>query len=40
MVLELLEEEIKNWSAGKEGNIRSLLSTLQYVNLPYRVLPC
>ncbi|XXG68345.1 hypothetical protein AAC387_Pa06g1453 [Persea americana] len=34
MEFELLEEDIKNWSAGKEGNIRSLLSTLQYILWP------
>ncbi|ERM99203.1 uncharacterized protein LOC18427233 isoform X1 [Amborella trichopoda] len=31
---ELLNENIRRWSAGKEGNIRSLLSTLQYVLWP------
>jgi hypothetical protein len=28
---ETLDFEIKRWSAGKEGNLRALLSTLQYV---------
>lgn len=28
---ETLDSEIKRWSAGKEGNIRALLSTMQYV---------
>ncbi|MCI12656.1 auxilin-like protein, partial [Trifolium medium] len=27
---ETLDFEIKRWSAGKEGNLRALLSTLQY----------
>lgn len=27
-----LDFEIKRWSAGKEGNLRALLSTLQYVS--------
>jgi hypothetical protein len=31
---ETLDFEIKRWSAGKEGNLRSLLSTLQYVLWP------
>lgn len=31
---EKLDIEIKRWSAGKEGNIRALLSTLQYVLWP------
>ncbi|KAG9439380.1 hypothetical protein H6P81_019545 [Aristolochia fimbriata] len=34
MTMELLEEDIKLWSIGKEGNIRSLLSTLQYILWP------
>ena len=28
---ETLDIEIKRWAAGKEGNLRALLSTLQYV---------
>jgi hypothetical protein len=28
---EFLDPEIKRWSNGKEGNLRALLSTLQYV---------
>ncbi|CAL0325209.1 unnamed protein product [Lupinus luteus] len=31
---ETLEFEIKRWVAGKEGNLRALLSTLQYVLWP------
>ncbi|CAK9137486.1 unnamed protein product [Ilex paraguariensis] len=31
---ETLDSEIKRWSAGKEGNLRALLSTLQYVLWP------
>ncbi|XP_038703480.1 auxilin-related protein 2-like isoform X1 [Tripterygium wilfordii] len=31
---ETLDAEIKRWSAGKEGNLRALLSTLQYVLWP------
>ncbi|KAH9313897.1 hypothetical protein KI387_022524, partial [Taxus chinensis] len=31
---EKLDSEIKRWSTGKEGNIRALLSTLQYVLWP------
>ncbi|KAE9602761.1 putative DnaJ domain-containing protein [Lupinus albus] len=31
---ETLDFEIKRWSAGKEGNLRALLSTLQYVLWP------
>ncbi|XP_068655357.1 uncharacterized protein [Aristolochia californica] len=34
MTMELLEEDIKLWSLGKEGNIRALLSTLQYILWP------
>jgi len=29
---DALDFEIKRWSAGKEGNLRALLSTLQYVS--------
>jgi hypothetical protein len=29
-----LDVEIKRWGAGKEGNLRALLSTLQYVLWP------
>ncbi|XWS47263.1 hypothetical protein CRYUN_Cryun14cG0137400 [Craigia yunnanensis] len=45
-IAETLDVEIKRWSAGKEGNLRALLSTLQYVCyyllLPFIffVLPC
>ncbi|CAH8344698.1 unnamed protein product [Eruca vesicaria subsp. sativa] len=28
---ETLDAEVKRWSSGKEGNIRALLSTLQYI---------
>ncbi|EFJ31400.1 hypothetical protein SELMODRAFT_451301 [Selaginella moellendorffii] len=31
---ETLDSEIKRWAAGKEGNLRALLSTLQYVLWP------
>lgn len=31
---EALDEEIKRWAAGKEGNLRALLSSLQYVLWP------
>ncbi|CAK9134915.1 unnamed protein product [Ilex paraguariensis] len=31
---DTLDIEIKRWSAGKEGNLRALLSTLQYVLWP------
>ncbi|GMI66319.1 AUXILIN-LIKE2 [Hibiscus trionum] len=31
---ETLDVEIKRWAAGKEGNLRALLSTLQYVLWP------
>lgn len=30
-IAETLDFEIKRWAAGKEGNLRALLSTLQYV---------
>lgn len=30
---EYLDPEVKRWSNGKEGNLRALLSTLQYVNI-------
>ncbi|KZV25375.1 hypothetical protein F511_07259 [Dorcoceras hygrometricum] len=30
-ISETLDIEIKRWAAGKEGNVRALLSTLQYV---------
>ncbi|XP_052198346.1 auxilin-related protein 2 isoform X2 [Diospyros lotus] len=33
-IAEALDFEIKRWSAGKEGNLRALLSTLQYVLWP------
>lgn len=31
-IAETLDAEIKRWAAGKEGNLRALLSTLQYVS--------
>lgn len=34
-IAETLDFEIKRWAAGKEGNLRALLSTLQYVSLIY-----
>ncbi|KAK6780145.1 hypothetical protein RDI58_022329 [Solanum bulbocastanum] len=33
-ISETLDFEIKRWAAGKEGNLRALLSTLQYVLWP------
>ncbi|PKI66123.1 auxilin-related protein 2-like [Punica granatum] len=33
-IAESLDVEIKRWAAGKEGNLRALLSTLQYVLWP------
>ncbi|KAL9289353.1 putative DnaJ domain, Chaperone J-domain superfamily [Arabidopsis thaliana] len=30
-IAETLDTEVKRWSCGKEGNIRALLSTLQYI---------
>ncbi|EPS64905.1 hypothetical protein M569_09873, partial [Genlisea aurea] len=33
-IAEVLDTEIKRWAAGKEGNLRALLSTLQYVLWP------
>ncbi|KAF9599819.1 hypothetical protein IFM89_001765 [Coptis chinensis] len=33
-IAETLDVEIKRWSAGKQGNLRALLSTLQYVLWP------
>ncbi|VAH77778.1 unnamed protein product [Triticum turgidum subsp. durum] len=30
---EFLDPEVKRWSNGKEGNLRALLSTLQYVRI-------
>lgn len=32
-IADMLDIEIKRWAAGKEGNLRALLSTLQYVRL-------
>ncbi|XVF21222.1 hypothetical protein REPUB_Repub12eG0072000 [Reevesia pubescens] len=37
-IAETLDAEIKRWAAGKEGNLRALLSTLQYVCY-YLLLP-
>ena len=31
MLADPLDAEVKRWSSGKEGNLRALLSTLQYV---------
>ncbi|KAG5231044.1 J domain-containing protein required for chloroplast accumulation [Salix suchowensis] len=31
--VQVIDDKIQKWSKGKEGNIRSLLSTLQYVSL-------
>ncbi|KAL8146757.1 auxilin-related protein 1-like isoform X2 [Apium graveolens] len=33
-IAETLDIEIKRWAAGKEGNLRALISTLQYVLWP------
>ncbi|CAH9074615.1 unnamed protein product [Cuscuta europaea] len=33
-IAETLDIEIKRWAAGKEGNLRALLSTMQYVLWP------
>ncbi|KMZ62234.1 hypothetical protein ZOSMA_47G00250, partial [Zostera marina] len=33
-IVDRLEIEIKRWAAGKEGNLRALISTLQYVLWP------
>ncbi|XP_024517216.1 J domain-containing protein required for chloroplast accumulation response 1 isoform X2 [Selaginella moellendorffii] len=33
-VAELLNDVIKRWAAGKQGNLRALLSTLQYILWP------
>ncbi|PSS14150.1 Auxilin-related protein [Actinidia chinensis var. chinensis] len=33
-IAETLDVEIKRWAAGKEGNLRALLSTMQYVLWP------
>ncbi|KAI4307235.1 hypothetical protein L6164_030443 [Bauhinia variegata] len=33
-IAEIVNAEIKRWTAGKEGNMRALLSTLQYVLWP------
>ncbi|KAK9988541.1 hypothetical protein SO802_028780 [Lithocarpus litseifolius] len=30
-IVETLDAEIKRWASGKEGNLRALLSTMQYV---------
>lgn len=37
-IAETLDVEIKRWAAGKEGNLRALLSTMQYVCL-IEILP-
>ncbi|KAE9460881.1 hypothetical protein C3L33_07208, partial [Rhododendron williamsianum] len=37
-IAETLDVEIKRWAAGKEGNLRALLSTMQYVSLIIRLL--
>lgn len=34
---ETLDFEVKRWAAGKEGNLRALLSNLQYVCTKYFV---
>lgn len=35
MEMELLDEKIRIWSTGKEGDIRLLLSTLHHVRFLY-----
>lgn len=41
---ETLDADVRRWSSGKEGNLRALLSTLQYVRLCltfiYEVVSC
>lgn len=32
MLADALDAEVRKWSTGKEGNLRALLSTLQYVS--------
>jgi hypothetical protein len=32
---EMLDEKIRKWAYGKEGNLRALLCTLQNVNAIY-----
>lgn len=32
IVMQAIDAKIRQWSNGKQGNIRSLLSTLQYVS--------
>lgn len=34
-VAETLDAEVKRWSSGKQGNLRALLSTLQYVRFSF-----
>ncbi|XP_059630683.1 auxilin-related protein 2 [Cornus florida] len=33
-IAEIMDDDIKRWAAGKEGNLRALLSSLQYVLWP------
>jgi hypothetical protein len=35
---ETLDAEVRRWSSGKEGNLRALLSTLQYVGASIPIL--
>lgn len=37
-IAETLDIEIKRWAAGKEGNLRALLATLQYVSYSHYML--
>ncbi|KAB5569589.1 hypothetical protein DKX38_003382 [Salix brachista] len=39
-IAETLDVEIKRWAAGKEGNLRALLSTLQYAFDIINTSPC
>lgn len=32
-IMQEIDGKIRQWTKGKEGNIRSLLSTLQYVSI-------
>lgn len=36
---EALDADIKRWASGKEGNLRALLSTLQYVCIRFNTCP-
>jgi len=38
-VAEALDADVKRWSSGKAGNLRALLSTLQYVRMNILNIP-